>query len=337
MRSRYSVPPVLLGGGRGIRQKPPGALAAAQLHPLRPQRPGRRGQIGRRDLRVDQKGFDGVAHRRILRLPVHREVHRHLHIRRLVHVEVADAVGVAEDGDARILLDEADELVAPPGDEQVDGVVPREEGVDILAGLDELEAGRGDALPGEGPHEHCREKAVGLKRLLPPLEDAGVSGLQAERGNLGEGVGARLEDGRDHPDGTGDPAEAEALVEEHVVAHPAERIGKGGHRPDPFRHLAHLALVQDQAVEERAGHLSALDPLLPFAGVFGIRGENLTGAGLEGRRHSAEGAVPPLLREGGQGESGLAGRRAKAVDILHGNIPHGPGSGQKPQTGSGRL
>lgn len=67
----------------------------------------------------------------------------HSFLGRVVAAEVgaADAVCMAEDRDCRGALDEADELVAAARDAQVDVLVQRQEVLDNIVGLDELQAG----------------------------------------------------------------------------------------------------------------------------------------------------------------------------------------------------
>lgn len=59
-------------------------------------------------------------------------------------VDVAEAVGVAEDGDPCVVLDVADQLVGAAGDAEVDVLVLGQEGGDGGASCDELDGGVGD-------------------------------------------------------------------------------------------------------------------------------------------------------------------------------------------------
>ena len=59
-------------------------------------------------------------------------------------VDVAEAVGVAEDGDPRVVLDVADKLVGAAGNAKVDVLVLCQEGRDCRASCDELDGGVGD-------------------------------------------------------------------------------------------------------------------------------------------------------------------------------------------------
>ena len=64
-------------------------------------------------------------------------------------VDVAEAVGVAEDGDARVVLDVADKLVGTARNAEVDILVLRQKGGNGGASCDELDGGVGDRGVGQ--------------------------------------------------------------------------------------------------------------------------------------------------------------------------------------------
>ena len=73
---------------------------------------------------MDQKSLHGITGRRVVCLGIHHNLDGLLKVRMLVQVGVADAVGVAKDRDGLgPLLDGLHQLVAPPGDDQVDVIV----------------------------------------------------------------------------------------------------------------------------------------------------------------------------------------------------------------------
>ena len=122
-------------------------------------------------------------------------------------------VSVAEDGDVGVVHDVADEFVGAAGDDKVDILVLSEHFGDILARLQELEPGVGQAGLFAGGGNRLGEDAIGVGRFAAALEQDSVAALEAEGGDLYEGVGARLEDDADDTDGAGDFVERQVGVE----------------------------------------------------------------------------------------------------------------------------
>ncbi len=155
-----------------------------------------------------------VAGRGVLRLAVDRQGRGHRGLGVLVEVEVADAVGVAEDGDAALGLDARDEFLGTAGHDEVDELV---EGEELGHLFPRLEGGQ-PTLRQAGREargvDDAGQGGVGARRLAPALEDDGVAALGGEGGHLHEGVGPRLEDHGHETDRAAHLPEREAVVEE---------------------------------------------------------------------------------------------------------------------------
>jgi hypothetical protein len=88
---------------------------------------------------VDQERLHRIARGGVVRLGVHHDAARLLDIRRLVHIDVADALRVAQNGDARAGLDRLDQAGGAPRDDEVDHVVQLEERRDLPPRRDEAD------------------------------------------------------------------------------------------------------------------------------------------------------------------------------------------------------
>ncbi len=125
--------PVLLGGLIHLRQGP-GALVAAELHPGLMELLGHDRQESQSRILMHQQGLHGVAHRGILQLGIVADPNSHLQVGSRVNIGVAYAVGMTEHRYLGMLLDEPDQLVGAPGDDQVHELVHVQQAVDLLAG-----------------------------------------------------------------------------------------------------------------------------------------------------------------------------------------------------------
>ena len=170
--------PVFLGGRRRFRDNFSGSPASPQLHPLVPEGLGCHGQKPLGRLPVDKQRFNRVANGDVLRLRVHCQIHRHFGVGGPVDEKMAYAVGMPEHRDSRVRLDVGHELIAAPGDDHVDGLVPREQRADILARLDLLHGVCGNMIRNR-PAKNTDERPVAMKRLPAPLQDNGVAGFHA--------------------------------------------------------------------------------------------------------------------------------------------------------------
>src|SRR5262249_51244905 len=97
---------------------------------------------------VEQHCFDRIACRWIVELGVHDDATRHVNLRIFVHVDVADALGVAQHWDFRRLLNRLHQLGRATRDYKVDFLVQLEEGGHVVSRLDQFENGTWDLYLG---------------------------------------------------------------------------------------------------------------------------------------------------------------------------------------------
>lgn len=196
---------------------------------------------------VDEGGFDGVADGGVIGFGVVDDGQGKFGVDMLVDVDVADAVGVAEDGNAGVGLDVFDEGAGAAGDDEVDERREVEELGDLLAAEDEGDGVGRDGGGGEGFADDFDEGGGGALDLPAGLEEDGVAGLEGERSDLGDGVGAGLEDDGEDAEGDGDLFEVEAAVELDGVELAAEGIGEGGDGADLGDHFGELVRGEEEA------------------------------------------------------------------------------------------
>mmetsp|Transcript_49453 Transcript_49453/g.155039 ORF Transcript_49453/g.155039 Transcript_49453/m.155039 type:complete len:244 (+) Transcript_49453:599-1330(+) len=193
---------------------------------------------------MDEDGFDGVASRGILDLAVCRDLNSLLDLSSLVDEDVADAVGMAEDGDVGVLHDVLYEGVGSPRDDEIDillhlhhlcGLLPRgQESNNIRRGLARLE-----------PVLDRRDDGPAASYRLPPaLEEDTVTGLDPQRGNLNSSIGTSLEDDAEHTEGDSLPLEHEALIELPVELDAADRILELHQVPDTLDGVSELGAAK---------------------------------------------------------------------------------------------
>ena len=90
-------------------------------------------------LLMDQQGLHGVADGRILAFGVESDLDRHVQVRVLVHIGMANAGGMSQHRDPGGILDGTDQLVRTAGDDQVHQVVLVQKLLDLLPGGQELD------------------------------------------------------------------------------------------------------------------------------------------------------------------------------------------------------
>ena len=98
---------------------------------------------------MHQQGFNGVAGGRVLGLAIEGEPHRLLHIGSGIHEEVAEAIGVAQHGNAGVVLDVAHQGVGAPGDDQIHQAVEFQQRQALFPAGEQLQAGWVDAATGQ--------------------------------------------------------------------------------------------------------------------------------------------------------------------------------------------
>ena len=220
---------------------------------------------------------------------------------------------MAHHRDAGVLLDVADEGVGAARHQQVDVAVAREHRGDVLARLQQRDPVRRDAGGGGGGADRGEQGAVGAERLAAALEEAGVAALEAERGDLDEGVGAGLEDDADDAEGAGGALEDEAGRELGAELEAADGVGERSEGGEAFEEAVELA-----GVERKAGGERRVEPLRGGGGeVLAVGGVDLLRAVAEAGRHRGERGVADLGGGPGEGPGGGA-RGAGEFGDVHG-------------------
>ena len=86
---------------------------------------------------VHQHLLHSIAGCRVVQLGIYNDAAGHVHAALGVHIDVADSVGVAQHGNARVALDVADQSVAAARDDQVDHIIQLEQLIHTLTCGDE--------------------------------------------------------------------------------------------------------------------------------------------------------------------------------------------------------
>ena len=225
----------------------------------------------------------------------------------------ADAVGVLDDGDARLGDDGLDQAVAAARDDEIDELVlAAEEGNEGAVGIvDQLDGALGQCF---AVAERGDEGAVGVDGFLAAAQDGGVAGLEAEDSGVDGDVGAGLVDDGDDADGDADLGDFDAVG-----------AGPGGHLlAERLRERADLAHAFDHGGEGFLGDAETVDErgveagLLGGGDVLGVRGEDCFLVLLELGGDLVEHVVEARGGQSREGLRGLAGRDAEVADLLLG-------------------
>mmetsp|Transcript_10246 Transcript_10246/g.28995 ORF Transcript_10246/g.28995 Transcript_10246/m.28995 type:complete len:278 (-) Transcript_10246:272-1105(-) len=173
---------------------------------------------------VEQHRLRSVAGGRVVHLAVHHDLQNLAQVRLLVHVNVADTVGVPEHGYFRVALNVRHELVRAPWDHQVDQVVHAQEVLDLVPRGHEAHEGAGQASPLDGVRDDRVDDFVRVGGLLSTLEEEPVPAPDREGRNLREGVRPRLENDQENPERRGHLLQLQALCDLRPPQHPADRV-----------------------------------------------------------------------------------------------------------------
>ena len=240
---------------------------------------------------MDQDGLDGVAGGGVLGLGIKDDIDGHFFVDVFVHVDVADAVSVAHDRDLCIVHDVLDELVGAAGDEEVDILIALEEFIDLVVEFGLQEAGGRQARADGGLVDDGKEDAVGAGCLLAALEDGAVSALEAEGGDLDQGVGAGLKDDADDADGDADALQDQVCVQLALEEGAADGVGEADQLVDALADIGEFGLVEEEALHD--GGSDAVFLCRPA--VFGVGGKDLVFLGCQLFSDRPEGSISHLI------------------------------------------
>lgn len=125
----------------------------------------------------------------------------------LVHVHMANTLRMAQHRNVqRLLLDAAHQLGRSTRNDQVNVFVHGQQIADLLAGGHQRNGFLG-ADGGQRLLHQFDERLVTVRRLLAALQQKAVGRGHGQRGDLGQRIGARLEDHQQHADRDGDLGE----------------------------------------------------------------------------------------------------------------------------------
>ncbi len=160
--------------------------------------------------------------------------------------------------------------------------------------------------------QHC----VRASCRTAAAQDAGVAGLQAERGGIDRHVGPRLIDDGHNAKGHQLASQLDAVGEAPAVEHLADRVRERGHIARLLGDRGDALGGKREAVDQRAGEAScrAVIKIAP------VRVKNGVGVRNEGVGDRVQRAVLDLGRQRGQLSRGCTGRRA--------DLRNGGGSGR---------
>ena len=142
----------------------------------------------------------------------------------LIHIDMADTVGMTHDRYLCIVHNIPYKGIGTSGNEKVDILVAFQQAVDIGTVFHQGKKSFGDAGFFACGVNHIIKSAVGLKSLASAFQDGAVTAFQAEGGDLDQGVGARFEDDSNYPNWTGDFMENEIPVQFPLQKSFKERI-----------------------------------------------------------------------------------------------------------------
>ncbi len=147
-----------------------------------------------------EQRFHGVAGAIALRLRVIGDAHRHLGVGLVVDIDVAHAVQVLDHRDLRLADEALDQFLAAAWHDDVDVFAqPHQRSHGGAVGdADQLDRGLGQSGTLQSGAHAGGDGAIRFERLGAAAQDAGVTGLDAERRGIGGHVRARLVDDADY-------------------------------------------------------------------------------------------------------------------------------------------
>ncbi len=239
-----------------------------------------------RDVAVDEHALERVADAGSRQLAVFDERERHLEVGVLVDIKVADALVVLDDGDLRVLGDEANQALPAARDHEIDEAGQGDEVPDLIARgrrHDDHRLGR-EPSRRDGFADEGAERGVRSSGLLAAAEQDRVAALDAERGRVDGHVGARLVNHRDDAERDPDLAHRDPV---RAALHPddlADGIIEGGDLEHGVGDRGEARRVEAEPIDLRVGEAS------------GARGAEVLFVGGEERAPRPGGVVVPEAR-----------------------------------------
>ena len=195
---------------------------------------------------MHQQGLNGVAGGGVLALAVHRHPNGFVDVGRRIHVEVAHPIGMAQHRNAGVVLDEAHQFVASPGNDQVHEAIETQQGQAFLTG--------GEQSQGIGRHRTGRQAClqgihhslIGAASLTAPFQQSTVARTDRQRGDLHHRIRPGFKDHTHHPERNGDPFQHQALIQLPMQLTTTQRVTEAGHLADAINGRRQLGVIQLQ-------------------------------------------------------------------------------------------
>ena len=236
-----------------------------------------------REFAMDKKRLGGVAYGRILRLRIDGDLCGFISIGKFVDVHMADAVGMAEDGDLGAVLNTAHHFVRAARDDEIDEIVHLQQFRDFLARRNQLHS-----VPYAVSVQHaaydfadCR---IGLCRFASSFEQQRVSTSDRKRCNLRPRVWTRLVDHGENSNRSQHLPQNQPLVEFGLFHNAPNRIFHCSDLLDAVNHIPKLGFVQYQSFVERLRNSRGFG----FSQIFLIRFEYCAGMLAQSGRNVVE-------------------------------------------------
>ena len=265
---------------------------------------------------MHQQGFDRVAGRRVLGLAVERQPQGLLQIGRRIHIEMTDAVGMAQHRDAGVVLDEAHQLVGAAGNDQIHQAIELEHGQALGPGGEQLQGLRIHGAGGQAALQGGMNGRTAATGLAAPLEQGAVAGANGERSNLHHRIGPGFEDHPHHPERHAEALQHQPIVEFGVKLAATERVFEGGHLAHPLDGAIKLG-----GIELEAGHQGC--------------GQAIGGGGIQIGTVQRQDRLPVGLEGIGHGQQGAAALGVTGLGQPGGGSPHRRRPGQQLGRGLG--
>ena len=234
---------------------------------------------------VDQQRLFGVADAGAARLGVFHNIHGHLQIGGLVHVDMADAGAGLDAGHGCVLDAGADQPGPAAGDQQIDQPVCGHQlvGAGVGGVLDEAHRALRQAHPAQTGAQGLHDGVAAGPGIAPAAQDARAARLDGQRGGVARDVGAALVDDGDDAHRHGGFFDQKAVRAHNFAKHCAHRVGQGRDLAHTLGHVGQAARRQRQTVQHHVADPPAgvLDVLLIGVQNFILRGDERNGHRLQ--------------------------------------------------------
>mmetsp|Transcript_83721 Transcript_83721/g.187283 ORF Transcript_83721/g.187283 Transcript_83721/m.187283 type:complete len:245 (-) Transcript_83721:46-780(-) len=242
----------------------------------------------------------------------------------LVHIDAANAVGVAEHWNPSVILDRPHQRIGAPRDHKIDVLVQFQQLRYLRARVDGLHATLGQADLLEGCRHSRDEGRIGALRLLPALQQQGVPGLHGKAGDLHCRVRPRLKDDQQDADWASHTVEIKTFRHLVCVSDLAHRVRQPADVVDASQEAVELGPSHVQPFCERGGERALSHRSLRIGLILLVGELNLGPALQQVALERLEGGI--LCCDGG-GRQGLRCSASPLSRFLHPPLSGAGGGG----------